>query len=304
MNEQLFKEMNHICHQISQTECKRLFLYPFGHRAMDIYEFLSLRTNFEIVCVDEKLSKKCDSIIAFDEMLLLMARERLTDMVVLTSNNPIYYNELRLKVGKYVRKEFVVDLFPRHPLIYHEDARIGALATVAENIYRQKLKGSVAEAGVYRGNFSKYINILFPDRKLYLFDTFEGFSREQLNLKMDNDKQTNAWIDTLKDTSEELVVSKMTYPELIEIRKGLFPETAKELNINFVFVNLDMDIYEPTYEGLKFFWEKLTPGGVIFVHDFGRWNGIDKAVERFCKELHIGYVPLNDGASVALTKGL
>lgn len=306
MNEALFNKMNQICHQISRTRCKRLFLYPFGYKGTEIYEFLKARTNYEIIGVDRELSKRCDRVITFDEMLSEGDWENIdgTDMVILTSNNPVCFSEIRLKVGTYIKKELVTDVFPKHPLCYHKDVRIGALTVVAENIYRQGIRGSVAEAGVYRGDFSKYINMLFPDRKLYLFDTFDGFDRNQLDLKKDEEEQTDYWIDALKNTSEELVMSKMNYPGTVEIRKGLFPETAEGVEDNFAFVSLDMDIYMPTYEGLKFFWERLSPGGTIFVHDFGNWNGIDKAVEEFCKEFHTGYVPLNDGLSVALTKGL
>ena len=38
-----------------------------------------------------------------------------------------------------------------------------------------KLDGSVAECGVYKGEFASVINRCFYDRKLYLFDIFEGF---------------------------------------------------------------------------------------------------------------------------------
>lgn len=36
--------------------------------------------------------------------------------------------------------------------------------------------GSVAELGCYKGDMSWQLNILMPDRKLYLFDTLEGFN--------------------------------------------------------------------------------------------------------------------------------
>ena len=35
--------------------------------------------------------------------------------------------------------------------------------------------GAAAELGVYRGSFARCINTLLPERRLYLFDTFEGF---------------------------------------------------------------------------------------------------------------------------------
>lgn len=68
MNEQLFYQMDRICHKISMMGGQRLFLYPFGYMAMDIYKFLRMRTKFEIICVDQK-SGEYDSAISFDEML-------------------------------------------------------------------------------------------------------------------------------------------------------------------------------------------------------------------------------------------
>ena len=42
----------------------------------------------------------------------------------------------------------------------------------------ESVPGAAAELGVYRGFFAKCINQLNPKRKLYLFDSFEGFADE------------------------------------------------------------------------------------------------------------------------------
>ena len=42
----------------------------------------------------------------------------------------------------------------------------------------QGVPGAAAELGVYRGFFARCINRLLPERKLYLFDSFEGFSSD------------------------------------------------------------------------------------------------------------------------------
>ena len=60
-----------------------------------------------------------------------------------------------------------------------------------------------------------------PDRKLYLFDTFEGFDVRDKH-EYDND-MLNA--HAFRDTSTTLVLSKMVAENVI-IRKGYFPETA------------------------------------------------------------------------------
>lgn len=40
-------------------------------------------------------------------------------------------------------------------------------------------------------------------------------------------------------------MSKMTYPNNAKIHKGCFPETAREIEDTFIFVNLDFDLYQP-----------------------------------------------------------
>jgi len=63
------------------------------------------------------------------------------------------------------------------------EVRNATLELISKEINRYNVEGSAAELGVYKGNFAMQINYFLPDRKLYLFDTFEGFdSRETQNL--------------------------------------------------------------------------------------------------------------------------
>lgn len=72
----------------------------------------------------------------------------------------------------------------------------------------------------------------------------------------------------------------------------------------FCFVNLDMDLYLPTYNGLCFFRDKMTEQGVILVHDYysAGYKGVKAAVEEFLKEYGEGVnkYPIGDGVSIML----
>lgn len=97
----------------------------------------------------------------------------------------------------------------------------------------------------------------------------------------------------------------MESPNLCIIKKGYFPETAQDIDDSFCFISLDVDLYQPTYDGLNYFYERLEKGGCIMVHDFGslRFTGIRDVVRRFCEERKIGYVPIMDASgSVVITK--
>lgn len=181
---------------------------------------------------------------------------------------------------------------------YTDDyVRLSSLELISNEINKKKLKGNVAELGVYKGEFASCINRLFKDRKLYLFDTFEGFN--EVDVLMDNkilNKEFSNNFRYFSDTSVDLVLKKMKYRENCVVKKGYFPETAAGINDKFVFVSIDADLFNPIYEGLKFFYDRLTEGGYIFVHDYNNsvYEGARLAVEKFSKEYNVSYFPLSD----------
>lgn len=159
----------------------------------------------------------------------------------------------------------------------------------------------VAEAGVFEGDFAKYINSYYSNRKLYLFDTFEGFNSKDIEKELN---MSEAKVGDYSNTSEDLVLSKMQYKDNCRIYKGYFPDTAKGINERFCFVNLDLDLYEPTYNGLVYFEDKMIKNGVILIHDYfaDNFRGPKEAVDRFISEKKGKYsaLPIGDGISVML----
>ena len=139
-------------------------------------------------------------------------------------------------------------------------SRIHFLEKLAEMIAEKDIKGAVAEGGVYQGEFAKEINRVFPQRKLYLFDTFEGFDDEDLGYDASR-SLSNVDSSAFKNTSVETVLSKLPHPGMCKVRKGVFPQTAIGLEEEvFCFANLDFDLYGPTLAGLEFFVPRIGRG--------------------------------------------
>jgi len=64
--------------------------------------------------------------------------------------------------------------------------------------------------------------------------------------------------------------------------RGLFPSTAGPVESKkFSFVHLDVDLYESTRDSLKFFYPRLSPGGILISHDFVSSDGVDAAFREF-----------------------
>jgi hypothetical protein len=182
--------------------------------------------------------------------------------------------------------------------------RFMAMRLAAQRILARNIPGAVAELGVYKGELAAVLNRLFPERTLYLFDTFEGFSQNDLADGQEK-KHSVACVGEFQDTDVDLVLSRMSHPEKVIVRKGYFPETAEGLEDTFALVSLDVDLYKPIMAGLRYFYPRLSPGGCIFVHDYNnrRYKGVKTAVEEFVDVTGAPLVQLPDLAGTAvLTK--
>ena len=187
------------------------------------------------------------------------------------------------------------------------DTRLATMRLLAEQIEYDQVSGSVAELGVYRGEFAKHINAAFPTRTLHLFDTFEGFSVKDIGVEQQH-SLSRAVAGDFSDTDITSVLSNMSYPERIQCHKGYFPHTfPKVQNETFAFVSVDADLYAPTAAALPLFWERLSPGGVIMVHDYNstQFLGVKKAVREFCRKAGLYAMPVCDlhGSVVLMKQG-
>lgn len=203
-------------------------------------------------------------------------------------------------------------LVPNYSGGYIHYSRYLWIQNYAEWINTQNLYGNVAECGVFQGECAKFINEFFPKRKLYLFDTFDGFREEDIKIEVDLNKSNfydsyfYSVIDCYADTSINLVMEKMNYPKNIIIKKGYFPDSARDVDDKFCFVNLDMDLYKPTLEALHFFWDKVVECGCILIHDYFHPEllGISEAVKDFEEQrgFRLNKITIGDRCSIAILK--
>lgn len=187
------------------------------------------------------------------------------------------------------------------------------IKTFADYSREMEISGNIAECGVYNGETSMFMNKYWPDRTLYLFDTFEGFSEKDIaqeNKQFDAFKNGRFSKNPFKVGSSESLINavktRMLYPEKLKIYQGYFPESAGNIDDTFCFVSLDMDLYQPQLEGLRYFWNRMEEGGVILLHDYfsPTLPGVKAAVADFEKELgkNLPKFPIGDSISIAVIK--
>lgn len=186
---------------------------------------------------------------------------------------PTFSSEIQTQVTSRAQYDYV-----RHTTI----------ALALQQIQTQNITGNIAECGVWRGDLSTFLMQCAPTRRFYLFDTFEGFPKEQI-------ESTDS---RFQDTDVESVRAKFPTNIDVHIRKGIFPGTAEGLEQEqFAFVMIDFDIYIPTVAALEFFYPRLAKGGYIFIHDVNSPESdraCFRAVTEFLKNKPEQYIEIPD----------
>ncbi len=219
-----------------------------------------------------------------------------------------YKTKIKRLIGQFTGK-WIIDekMFAYGDEFINEIPKIGnyirvkALELVCREISENKISGSVAELGVYQGDFAKYINEAFADKTFFLFDTFQGF--DKTDIEAEKHKTNMDATQDFSSTSVDLVLSKMKHPKNCVIKKGYFPESLDGLDERFCFVSLDPDLYKPVLDGLNYFYPRLNEGAYMFIHDYNNqhYPGVKKAVKEYFNNVPCG-VPLPDAWGTLIIK--
>ncbi len=179
------------------------------------------------------------------------------------------------------------------------------MVLLLRSLLSRGIEGDLAEVGVYKGATARLIHHYLPERRLHLFDTFGGFNETDVDIES-KVIGTSGYTDYFRDVQVEEV---LTYIQMkndnVKIYEGFFPESCpSELSTHsFAFVHLDLDLYSPTLAGLKYFYEKMTRGGFILVHDYNSWLGVLRAVDEFISDKPEIPIPMPDkSGSVLIVK--
>ncbi len=169
-----------------------------------------------------------------------------------------------------------------------------------ERLKRMKIEGAFVELGVWQGETAEIIHEMDKSRNLHLFDTFDGFDNKDLEKETNRDERYST--DNFSDTKLEEVKALFSESNNISFYKGYFPDTAKDLKEDkFAFVHLDADLYKPTIDALNYFYPKLSPGGVIIIHDYNHtWDGIRKALDEFMVTIPESLIEITDWQGSAM----
>jgi hypothetical protein len=177
-----------------------------------------------------------------------------------------------------------------------EPYRLGKLLGQYE-IYKNILNipGAIVECGTFKGvsltRFATFRHAMetAESRKIISFDAFGDFPSSGLDRKDDIDFAT-----THDQQSGGPGISAAKLTALFEAKgfrnfelvpgdvnntlKKYFEKNAYE---KIALLHLDMDVYAPTALALNLLYDRVVPGGVIMIDDYGAVSGANDAVDQF-----------------------
>lgn len=203
------------------------------------------------------------------------------------------------------------DFFPLYERCRHYTMtsweRLYSLYSAVRYIEKANIPGDFIECGVWRGGSMMMVALTLlamgrTDRKLLLFDTFEGLPKPDAALDVDawGNRAIDGWLPHKKSDQS----SSWAYASLEEVRANLestgYPMSQVTLVKGMVedtvpgnapsaiaMLRLDTDWYSSTRHELEQLYPRLSKNGILILDDYGHFEGARKATDEYLKTLAV-----------------
>jgi hypothetical protein len=187
----------------------------------------------------------------------------------------VYYNDPENRKRTF---ENIKNL--RDPELLMSNSEAYQMYSIVESL--KKVAGDMAEVGVYKGRSARLM-VEASDRKklVHLFDTFSGLPEPTQEDLKEHDLKAGEYFASKSEVEAYLGDIK----EYVTLYEGIFPTTSGPVkDKTFSFVNIDVDLYQGTYDSLNFFYPRMSRGGVLMSHDYVMEGGVRDAIVEFFKD--------------------
>jgi predicted O-methyltransferase YrrM len=190
-----------------------------------------------------------------------------------------------------LRDRFSADPFARlyrtvRPYTMSGNSRLRGLYSAVQQVVAGNVPGDVVECGTARGGSAALLGLALKEahaeRTLWVFDTFAGIP-PPTSADPDQDIAALYTGDFRGELGEvEELFRRLGIRDRARLVKGLFQDTVPRCDVGPIAVlHLDGDWYESVKVCLDHLYDRVSPGGVIQIDDYGHWEGARKAVDEF-----------------------
>lgn len=165
------------------------------------------------------------------------------------------------------------------------------LYQVARDACRKTPNLDIVECGCRHGHSTYMLARLLQEYgfqgQMHVFDSFEGLSAftdaDENEVYQTAEQKTS--IRQYFRADREQVTGLLAPFRFVRLYPGWIPDRFNELSDRRIgFLSLDVDLYEPTRDSLRFFFPRLVEGGTVFLDDYGFYRtfpGARKAVDEY-----------------------
>jgi hypothetical protein len=169
--------------------------------------------------------------------------------------------------------------------------RVYNLFTAVRYLAENGIPGDLLECGVLLGGAS-LAAAMFCDhfglsgRKHFLFDTFEGFPREIVEVDFAGRSVPLKATRRFRATVEALIARSGLDPARFVLVEGDVKETLPHPAVReLCLLRLDTDDHDSTLHELRTLYPALAAGGVLIIDDYGQFQGPRRAVDSYISTL-------------------
>lgn len=163
-----------------------------------------------------------------------------------------------------------------------------------------KIMGDIVECGVFKGlsliRFAIFRELFkkHSTKKIIGFDTFGKFPKNKFLL---DGKPREQFISAAgeQSISKSQIIKVLKHKSVLkntELIKGDITKTVPHYvklhpKLKISFLNLDVDMYEPSMTILEYLYPKIVKGGVLVLDDYRTWPGETKAVDEYFQDKNV-----------------
>jgi len=165
--------------------------------------------------------------------------------------------------------------------------RFGVTRLRAERLEGRRMLAGNVSASIDTDGFSERHLRLFGDASTNGISVTQvaPFTFEVVGVNRSGATQVNGSFGTSRFSNVTVLTSVQHY--LGEYRnltyfKGLFPDSTRDVpEARYSFCHFDVDLYEGTLACLRYFYDRMLPGGIMLSHDYGLLAGVEAAFTEF-----------------------
>lgn len=164
------------------------------------------------------------------------------------------------------------------------------------------LPGDFVECGVYRGGYARAILSYLPfkqsGRTYHMLDTFEGLKAD-LVTESEKERGILSAYAHYDECYED--VRRMFADDPVKIIRGAVPGTLAQCEARQIaYLSLDMNCAQPEVDAAEYFWDRITPGGVILHDDYNFPLHVEQrhAMDDFAKRKNAVLIALPTGQAM------